>query len=222
MIGTNFQPQPLNPSGGALQKKPSADAGVQEAIKVLSLRLPKVVGAQSMAPGALLNAQGARGDSRIDAIVNRVLQQYLPTEKPPMGQAPTVPPVLGQPGPGESGPMPPSPPVRMPDPSANPYLAFAAMLMAGLDGIQNKIKPPAPLDKDIYELSEAEKKAIRGTPGSLEETLNALEADHAFMLKGDVFTKDVIETWIELKRKREIDQIRLRPHPHEFFMYYDV
>lgn len=118
MIGTNFQPQPLDPSGGALQKKPSADAGVQEAIKVLSLRLPKVVGAQSMAPGALLNAQGARGDSRIDAIVNRVLQQYLPTEKPPMGQAPTVPPVLGQPGPGESGPMPPSPPVRMPDPSA--------------------------------------------------------------------------------------------------------
>src|SRR3990167_2210912 len=100
MIGTNFQPQPLNPSGGALQKKPSADAWVQEAIKVLSLRLPKVVGAQSMAPGALLNAQGARGDSRIDAIVNRVLQQYLPTEKPPMGQAPTVPPVLGQPGPG--------------------------------------------------------------------------------------------------------------------------
>jgi glutamine synthetase len=112
--------------------------------------------------------------------------------------------------------------VRFPDPASNPYFTFSAMLMAGLDGIQNKIKPPSPVDKDIYDLSDAEKKAIRGTPGSLEEALAALEADHAFLLKGDVFTSDVIETWIELKRKKEIDQLRLRPHPHEFFMYYDV
>jgi glutamine synthetase len=111
--------------------------------------------------------------------------------------------------------------VRFPDPASNPYFTFAAMLMAGLDGIQNKIKPPAPVDKDIYTLSPEERKAIRGTPGSLEEAVAALEADHAFLLKGDVFTPDVVETWIELKRK-DIDAIRLRPHPHEFHMYYDV
>ena len=112
--------------------------------------------------------------------------------------------------------------VRFPDPSSNPYFVFSVMLMAGLDGIQNKIKPPAPLDRDIYDLSPAEKKNIRGCPGSLEEAINALEADHDFMLKGGVFTKDVIETWIDYKRTKEISPSRLRPVPWEFHMYYDV
>ena len=110
---------------------------------------------------------------------------------------------------------------RSPDPSANPYLAFAAMLMAGLDGVQNRIDPGQPLDKNIYELSPEEAKRVKSVPGSLEESLDALEKDHEFLLKGDVFTKDVIETWLEYKRI-EIDQMRLRPHPYEFHLYFDV
>ncbi len=110
---------------------------------------------------------------------------------------------------------------RAPDGMCNPYLAFAAMLMAGLDGIQNKIAPPKPLDVDIYELSPEEKADIRGTPGSLSEALDALEADHAFLLKGNVFTEDVIANYIEGKRKEAV-AIALRPHPYEFMMYYDA
>src|SRR6476646_3315667 len=111
---------------------------------------------------------------------------------------------------------------RVPDPSANPYLAFSAMLMAGLDGIKNRIEPPEPVDKDLYELPPEEHDAIAQVPGSLPEVLDALEADHEFLLEGDVFTKDLIETWIEWKRKNEVDPIRFRPHPHEFEMYYDL
>jgi glutamine synthetase len=111
---------------------------------------------------------------------------------------------------------------RCPDPSCNPYLAFAAMLMAGLDGIENRIMPPAPIDKDLYELEPSEKAEIKQTPGSLAEVLNALEADHQFLLKGGVFTKDVIETWIDYKRSRELDQVNLRPHPYEFYLYFDI
>ncbi|MCC6629739.1 MAG: type I glutamate--ammonia ligase [Chloroflexi bacterium] len=110
---------------------------------------------------------------------------------------------------------------RCPDPSANPYLAFSAMLMAGLDGIQNKIEPPAPIDKDLYELEPEEAAHITSTPGSLAEVLNALEADHDFLLKGDVFTRDLIETYIDYKRSREMNPVNLRPHPYEFFLYYD-
>ncbi|MGB9633111.1 MAG: glutamine synthetase family protein, partial [Chloroflexaceae bacterium] len=110
---------------------------------------------------------------------------------------------------------------RAPDGMCNPYLAFAAMLMAGLDGIQNKIAPPKPLDVDIYELSPEEKADIRGTPGSLSEALDALEDDHAFLLKGNVFTEDVIANYIEGKRKEAV-AISLRPHPYEFMMYYDA
>ena len=110
---------------------------------------------------------------------------------------------------------------RCPDPSANPYLAFAAMLLAGLDGIANKIEPPSPVDKDLYELPPEEHAEIATVPGSLEEALNALEADHDFLLAGDVFTADLIETWIELKRE-DINALRFRPHPHEFEMYYDI
>ncbi|MBI3914105.1 MAG: type I glutamate--ammonia ligase [Chloroflexi bacterium] len=109
---------------------------------------------------------------------------------------------------------------RPPDATTNPYLAFAAMLMAGLDGIQNKIDPGQPMDMDLYESEEG--KHVKQVPGSLELTLKALEDDHEFLLKGDVFTKDVIETWIEMKRKKDIDPVRLRPHPYEFFLYYDV
>jgi glutamine synthetase len=111
---------------------------------------------------------------------------------------------------------------RCPDPSANPYLAFAAMLMAGLDGVQNKTEPLAPLDKDLYELGAEEMARIPQVPGSLEAALAALEADQAFLKVGGVFTTDLIETWIEFKRKREIDEIRLRPHPWEFHLYYDI
>ncbi|MBI3781013.1 MAG: type I glutamate--ammonia ligase, partial [candidate division NC10 bacterium] len=109
-----------------------------------------------------------------------------------------------------------------PDPSCNPYLAFSAMLMAGLDGIQKKIDPGKPIDKDLYELEPEEAKGIKHLPGSLEEVLDALEADHEFLLKGDVFTRDAIETWIEYKRKNEVDPIRLRPHPWEFALYFDI
>jgi glutamine synthetase len=112
--------------------------------------------------------------------------------------------------------------VRFPDCSANGYLAFAAMLMAGLDGIQNKIDPGLPLDKDIYELGPEELKGVPSVPGSLDAALTALENDHEFLLKGDVFTQDAIDTWIEYKRKREVDPVRLRPHPYEFVLYYDI
>ena len=110
---------------------------------------------------------------------------------------------------------------RVPDPSSNPYLAFAAMLMAGLDGIRNKIEPPEPVDKDLYELPPEEHASIQQVPGSLGEVLDALEADHDYLTEGNVFTPDLIETWIDYKRTHEIDPIRLRPHPHEFEMYYD-
>jgi glutamine synthetase len=110
---------------------------------------------------------------------------------------------------------------RCPDPTANPYLAFAVMMMAGLDGIQNKIDPGAPLDKDIYHLSPEEAKDVPKAPGSLDAALNALEKDHAFLLKGDVFTSEVISTWLDYKRANEVDAIRLRPHPYEFALYFD-
>ena len=110
---------------------------------------------------------------------------------------------------------------RCPDPSCNPYFAFAAIVMAGIDGIQNKIDPGDPLDKNIYDLPAEEAKNIPQVPGSLSEALDALERDHAFLLKGDVFTQDVIETWVDYKRKSEVDAIRLRPHPYEYFLYYD-
>jgi len=110
---------------------------------------------------------------------------------------------------------------RPPDPSANPYLCFAAMLMAGLDGIQNKIDPGEPIDKNMYELPPEEHAKIPQILGSLEEAIKALEKDHQFLLKGDVFTEDFIDMWVGNKRK-EHDAIRLRPHPYELFMYYDV
>jgi glutamine synthetase len=111
---------------------------------------------------------------------------------------------------------------RSPDASCNPYLAFSACLMAGLDGIVNKIDPPEPVDKDIYELEGEEKARIQSVPGSLAESLTALRDDHRFLLKGDVFTEDLIETWIEYKWKREVEQVALRPHPWEFHLYHDV
>lgn len=111
---------------------------------------------------------------------------------------------------------------RVPDPSSNPYLAMAAMLMAGLDGIKNQIEPPAPIDKDLYELAPDEAAAIPQVPGTLSEVLDALEADHDYLLEGGVFTADLIETWVEYKRKAEVDYVRLRPHPAEFELYYDI
>jgi glutamine synthetase len=111
---------------------------------------------------------------------------------------------------------------RCPDPSSNPYLCFAAQLMAGLDGIQNKIEPGEPLEKDLYDLPPEEAKSIKSTPGSLAEVLDALEQDHDFLLKGDVFTPDVIETWIKYKREKELAQVNLRPTPYEFFLYFDL
>jgi glutamine synthetase len=110
---------------------------------------------------------------------------------------------------------------RVPDPSSNPYLAFSAMLMAGIDGIKNRIEPPAPVDKDLYELPPEEHASIAQVPGTLAETLDALEADYGYLSEGGVFTPDLVETWIEYKRKNEIDPVRLRPHPHEFELYYD-
>jgi glutamine synthetase len=112
--------------------------------------------------------------------------------------------------------------VRFPDPSCNPYLAFAAMLMAGLDGIQNKLDPGDPLDKNIYDLPPDELARVPSCPASLEGALTALEEDHQFLLQGDVFTSDVIETWLGYKRSRECDQVRLRPHPYEFMLYFDA
>jgi len=110
---------------------------------------------------------------------------------------------------------------RPPDPTCNPYLCFAALLMAGLDGIQNRLDPGDPIDKDLYELSPEEAARIQSTPGSLAEVLDALERDHEFLLKGDVFTPDVIETWLAFKRK-EADEVNLRPHPYEFVLYFDA
>ncbi len=110
---------------------------------------------------------------------------------------------------------------RPPDPSCNPYLAFSAMLMAGLDGIQNKMDPGAPLEKNTYELSPREARRVPTVPGSLQESLRALERDHDFLLKGNVFTEDVIEAWLELKYK-EIPAVSLRPHPYEFHLYFDA
>jgi glutamine synthetase len=112
--------------------------------------------------------------------------------------------------------------VRFPDPSCNPYLAFPAMLMAGLDGIENKIDPGEAWDKDLYELPPEELARVPQMPGSLEDALDNLERDHKFLLKGNVFTEDALERWIEYKRKSEVDALRLRPHPYEFFMYYDI
>ncbi len=96
------------------------------------------------------------------------------------------------------------------------------MLMAGLDGIENKIDPGDPLDKNIYDLSPEELAGVPSVPSSLEEALNALEEDHQYLLKGDVFTQDVIDTWLTYKRENEVDAVRLRPHPYEFFLYYDI
>jgi len=111
---------------------------------------------------------------------------------------------------------------RCPDPSCNPYLAFAAIVMAAVDGIQNKTNPGEPLDKDIYDLPPAELAKVPQAPGSLREALTCLEKDHAFLLKGDVFTPDVIETWITYKLKNEVSALDLRPHPYEFVLYYDI
>ncbi|MBM4168256.1 MAG: type I glutamate--ammonia ligase [Ignavibacteria bacterium] len=111
---------------------------------------------------------------------------------------------------------------RCPDPMCNPYLAFAAMMMAGIDGIINKIHPGNPLDKDIYDMPPEELRDVPSTPGSLEEALNALADDHEFMLRGDVFSEDLIKTWIEYKMAKEVKPMQLRPHPYEFVLYYDV
>jgi glutamine synthetase len=111
---------------------------------------------------------------------------------------------------------------RTPDPSCNGYLAFSALLMAVLDGIENKMDPGQPLDKDIYSLSPEELKDVPSTPGDLAEALKALEDDHEFLLKGDVFTQDAIEKWIEYKIEAELNPVRMRPHPYEFALYYDI
>src|SRR5436309_1859843 len=111
---------------------------------------------------------------------------------------------------------------RAPDPSCNPYLTFAALLMAGLDGVKRKIEPPKPMDVDLYELPPEERRHVKNTPGSLNESLVALEADQAFLLEGGVFTPDLIETWLAYKRAKEIDPVALRPHPYELFLYYDA
>ena len=111
---------------------------------------------------------------------------------------------------------------RPPDATSNGYLCLSALLMAGLDGIENKIDPGEPFDKDTYTLSAKESKKLKTVPGSLEQAVNALEKDHKFLLKGGVFTQDVIDVWINYKRTKEIDEIRLRPHPHEFYLYFDI
>jgi glutamine synthetase len=111
---------------------------------------------------------------------------------------------------------------RPPDPSSNAYLAFSAMLLAGLDGVQNRIDPGEPLEKDIYDLSPEELKDVPTLPGSLDDSLKALEADHDFLLKGDVFSPQLIERWITYTRDREITPLRMRPHPLEFSLYYDM
>ncbi len=110
---------------------------------------------------------------------------------------------------------------RCPDPTANPYLAFAAMLMAGIDGVLNQIDPGSPLDQNLYDLSPEEAAKVQQVPGSLGESLDALEQDHEFLFRGDVFTPDLIETWLDYKRTNELDAVRLRPHPYEYFLYFD-
>jgi glutamine synthetase len=112
--------------------------------------------------------------------------------------------------------------VRFPDPTCNPYLAFTAMLMAGLDGIENKIDPGEPLDRDIYSLKPEELASVPVMPGSLEQALTCLEEDHDFLLKGDVMTEDALQTWLQYKREDECAQVARRPHPHEFELYYDI
>ena len=111
---------------------------------------------------------------------------------------------------------------RCPDPSCNPYLAFTAILMAGLDGIKNKIDPGKPIEGDLFSMPPKQLSRIKTVPGSLEDALDALEKDHKFLLEGGVFTQEVIETWLAYKRENEVDEIRQRPHPHEFFLYYDI
>ena len=111
---------------------------------------------------------------------------------------------------------------RCPDPSANPYLAFSAMLMAGLDGVQNRTEPPDPVDKDLYDLPPEELAKVPQVPSSLEESLSALESDNDYLTAGGVFTTDLIDTWLAYKRIHEIDEVRLRPHPWEFMLYYDI
>jgi glutamine synthetase len=111
---------------------------------------------------------------------------------------------------------------RPPDNSCNGYMAMAAMLMAGLDGVDNKIDPGAPLDKDTYHLSARDAAKLKTVPSSLEQALNALEKDHKYLFKGDVFTPDVIEVWLSYKRSKEVDEMRLRPHPYEFHLYFDI
>jgi glutamine synthetase len=111
---------------------------------------------------------------------------------------------------------------RCPDPSCNPYLAFSAMLMAGLDGIANRTEPPDPVDKDLYDLPPEELAQVPTVPGSLEDVLDALEADSDFLKVGGVFTDDLLETWVAYKRTHEVDEMRLRPHPWEFALYYDI
>ena len=112
---------------------------------------------------------------------------------------------------------------RTPDPSSNPYLAFASILMAGVDGVLNNITPPSPIDEDIYEYAhKKDAPPIKSTPGSLDEALDALEKDHDFLLRDGVFTEDLIEVWLDYKRAKEVDFIRLRPHPAEFSLYFDT
>lgn len=111
---------------------------------------------------------------------------------------------------------------RTPDPSCNPYLAFSALLMAGLDGIQNRIHPGEPLDKDLYDLEPEELADIESTPVSLGDSLDALEDDQEYLLKGDVFTQDVLDVWIDYKRENEVDAVNMRPHPYEFYLYHDI
>jgi glutamine synthetase len=111
---------------------------------------------------------------------------------------------------------------RCPDPACNPYLAFAAMLMAGLDGIRSKIDPGDPVDKNIYDLPPEELAELPKVPGSLDDALTALERDHEFLLEGEVFTQDFVDNYLAYKREKEVDEIRLRPHPYEFVLYYDI
>lgn len=111
---------------------------------------------------------------------------------------------------------------RSPDPTCNPYLAFSAMLLAGLDGIKNRVSPGDPVDRNLYELPHDEQAKIRQVPTSLEGVINALEGDHDFLMQGEVFSRDVVKTWIDYKRQVEIDPVRIRPHPYEFELYFDV
>jgi glutamine synthetase len=111
---------------------------------------------------------------------------------------------------------------RSPDPTVNPYLAFSALMMAGLDGIQNGIDPGEPVDRNLFEMSDEELAGIGHVPTSLDDAMDALEEDHEFLLKGDVFTEELIQAWIKWKREEEAVQVRLRPHPWEFALYYDA